>query len=71
MIEFSRKGSGYLVIDHSRGIQFELTRAEGEALARFLMLELNVWDFRIYEAGEIKLAKDENYLEMRKRKWGL
>jgi len=69
MIEFARNGNGFLVIDRKRGVQFELTRAEGKALARFLMLELNIWDFRIRQGDEIYPVHDEEYFKLRDKRW--
>lgn len=45
MIHFGKNGQDYIVIETDKAITLSMTRAEAKALARFIMIELNIIEF--------------------------
>lgn len=70
MIEYGRNGSKYLIIDHNRGIQIELTREELKSITRHGIVELNIID-AIINTGESVFDKDIKFRNHVIEKWGI
>lgn len=70
MIEYGRNGSKYLIIDHNRGIQIEMTREELKSITRQSIVELNIID-AIINTGESIFDKDIKFRNHVIEKWGI
>lgn len=70
--EFSVENGKYVILDRVRMIRFELDRLELRALARFFLVELNVCEFIVRDAGtEWKgTERDREFRERVEKKWG-
>ena len=70
MPEFAKNGTKYLIIDHNRGIQIELTREELKTITRHGIVELNIID-AIINTGESVFDKDIKFRNHVIEKWGI
>ena len=69
MIHFGKNGQNFVIIDTNRAMNLELTRVEAKALARFLMIELNIVEFYLND-GRPGHVEDIEFQKLLLKRWG-
>lgn len=68
MIKIGGNSGNIIIIDTAKAIQLDLTRAEAKALARFLMVELNIVKFYLND-GRAGHELDKEFQELLFKRW--
>lgn len=69
MIHLGKNGQNFIIIDTDRAINLNLTRAEAKALARFLLIELNIVEFYLND-GRAGHLEDKDFQALLLQRWG-